>query len=156
MFDMVVFTMLSLAVAAASITTSRSKITDAFRANASVRWPLLGDLLGCPYCVSHYYSAFAALFFADSLLSYSILWMAVVAGSSLVNGAMQRLNWMHEVAVAKAKTALKEAEQRIAEKDAKISELREVLFELSARKGADTDAFAALQEDKATPTPWPK
>lgn len=132
MFDLVTLTMLSLAVAAASITTSRSKLTESFRGSVSIRWPLIGALLGCPYCISHYYAAFGALFFSESLLTYAVVWLATIAGSSIAAGIMQRLNFLHEITVQKEKAKTKELTAMLAERDAKIAELREVLFELSA------------------------
>lgn len=148
MFDPVLITMLSLAVAAASITTTRSKITEALRAKIEARWPLIGALLGCPYCTSHYFAALAAAIFASGLLQFAVMWLALIAGASIVNGIMQRLNFLHEVAVMKEKKKVAELNETVAQQEAKIAELREVLFEISSRNRDIRDEIAPHLEEE--------
>ena len=89
-------TILSLAVAAASMTITKSNAMIWFRnlfvdlatsihdANWVEEWS--ADLIHCPYCLSHSLAAFGMLsWFRGSLIEMILTWLAVVAFASLVS-----------------------------------------------------------------------
>jgi hypothetical protein len=89
---------LALAVASASFTIARTKVFAGPRAWVSRRSKWARSLVACPYCVGHYLCAAAvAAYWPQATLvrqwapyDYLVSWMAVVAVSALVIGAIGR------------------------------------------------------------------
>lgn len=97
----------ALAVSAASVTTARSSITEAPRAwiTARVRW--LGHLVGCPYCISHWYALAGGLWLPWATPVHLLInVLALVALAALITGAAQRLLHLHELHIQKLERAL--------------------------------------------------
>lgn len=83
---------LALAVASASYTISKTKIAVPFRNWARARNAWLGDLVSCPYCVSHYLAAIAVLLYRPRVVNLlwvfdiGVAWLATITVSALIVG----------------------------------------------------------------------
>lgn len=87
--------MLAFAVAAVSITLTRSKITLSFREWLEREHPgNIAYLWGCPYCMSHWVAGAFALHAATGFVSWLIWTFSLVAASSIIVGtAFHLLLW---------------------------------------------------------------
>lgn len=81
-----VFALLSLATAACSLTIAKSTITDGLRDWALRRVLPVGQLLSCPYCLSHWI-AFILMLWAKPVL-FNGFWINLCVGTfSLIGGS---------------------------------------------------------------------
>lgn len=79
-------TILSLAIAAASMTITKSNAMDWFRGLVSKLGHWFEDLIHCPYCLSHWLAAFSVVaWFRGSLGEMIITGLAVVTLASLAS-----------------------------------------------------------------------
>lgn len=108
------FTLMALAIAAISLTITRSHLTEKWReylldnrAN-----DLFTSLMTCPYCMAHWVAfvpgcLFAANYYWTREATMSIVcWLALAAASTLVMGAMQKLMLSSEWEFEKMKRRL--------------------------------------------------
>jgi hypothetical protein len=79
------FILCALAVSAISLTVARTKITMQARDWALDRSPMLGHLLGCPYCLSHWAAFFVAFTFPyQGLVHFVILTFGLIGASAII------------------------------------------------------------------------
>jgi len=72
------------AVATLTMTLSASTLSEKVRYYIDPYLPeLIKELLDCPYCLSHWVAAWAAILFADNFISYIVHWLALVALSQI-------------------------------------------------------------------------
>jgi hypothetical protein len=87
----------AFAVAALSITIARSSFTNWLRDILDKRIPIIGKLLSCPYCVSHWVAfgiSFWMFYPEWPLLLFATF--ALVGASALIIGVIMRLFLSHE------------------------------------------------------------
>lgn len=90
------FIVLAAAVGAAAFTITRTKITEPMRTAVKKRSAWFGNLVGCPYCTSHWLAAGATALYRPALvhlwlpLDLLVTGMAMVAAAALVVGI---INW---------------------------------------------------------------
>lgn len=91
---------LSLAVAAASITVTRAAVTKPLREWVDSKgWTFVHKLLTCPYCMSHWFAALAALYGSSTFLSWLVLTFAIVALSAIITGLIFKLFLIQEAEI---------------------------------------------------------
>jgi hypothetical protein len=99
----------AFAVAALSITIARSSFTNWLRDMLDDRVPIIGKLLSCPYCVSHWV-AFGVSFWMFypnwPLLLFSTF--ALVGASAVTIGVIMRLFLFHEDEIEHLRKVLRE------------------------------------------------
>jgi hypothetical protein len=84
---------LSAAVATASMTLAKSKVAKPLQSWAQAHAPqMVNDLLHCPYCLAHWFSAFFVIpmNYDQPVLDVIALWLAVVAFATLIFGLMMK------------------------------------------------------------------
>lgn len=82
---------LSFAVSSISYTISKSNIFKPLRLFISKYWKWAGELISCPYCLSHWLS-FATMIYIYKTINFDvfILSFAVVGGSAVITGMISR------------------------------------------------------------------
>lgn len=87
------FAATALAVSAASVTVSRSRVFAPLRAALDRRGPWwLAELASCPWCLSHWFSAAALLALRHTFgLPAPVAWLAVVGAAGLVTAATRAM-----------------------------------------------------------------
>lgn len=113
------FLALCLATSGASLTISKSKGFNGVREWFSARVPVIGALLGCPYCLSHWF-AFGLILACGLPTEKPVLYVlvgtfAIVGMSAIITGAIIRLMFIHEAENDRLRAALKMARERLAE-----------------------------------------
>lgn len=94
--DIVTCVVLAVAVAAASFTIARTKVTASFRAVVLKRSKWFGALVSCPYCVSHWLAAGAVAIYRPRPVELwlpgdlAVAWMFTVAISAAMVGVISR------------------------------------------------------------------
>lgn len=92
--DIVTCLVLAVAVAAASFTIARTKVTAPFRAAVLKRSKWFGALVSCPYCVSHWLAAGAVAIYRPrpvelwTPVDVAVAWIFTVAVSAAVVGVI--------------------------------------------------------------------
>lgn len=113
------FLVLALATSAASLTISKSKGFNGLREWFAERVPVIGELLVCPYCLSHWFALGLVLAIGlpdeNRVLYVLVGTFALVGMSALITGAVMRLMFVHEGENERLRAALKLARQRIQE-----------------------------------------
>lgn len=112
---------LSLATAAVSVTITRSSLT----APWSKRWrhiPQFGELINCPYCMSHWVALGMSLMALTQLApaAFMIAICAVIGAACLWIGLLQRLWLFQESEIEELRDLLREAQAAL-EKQEKTS-----------------------------------
>lgn len=112
---------LGLATASISTTIARSKVTAKPREWLLVNSPVLGKLVGCPYCLSHWVALGLVgvtdlrLTNVNEVVDIFVSTFAVVAVAALIMGAMLQLLLMNEHEIDRLQNSLKEAKQALQE-----------------------------------------
>ena len=98
-----------------SLTLTRSTLTRSIRA-ALMRWPVIGDLASCPYCLAHWAGALGALTLGpNTLTGYLINALAVTAIAVLFQGVVQKLWLMQENELDRMRGLLADAAKALKE-----------------------------------------
>lgn len=86
------FALYALAVSAGSITVTRTKITIPIRDWCLGHIPILGQLLECPWCISHWLAGMVVLTLPWTGLTSFVVWtFAIVGAAGLVSGVILTL-----------------------------------------------------------------
>lgn len=93
--------LIALAVAAVSLTLTKSHIAAPFQDWLRARSLMLWKLSTCAYCVSHWVAVVAVAFaaptvFDDAITNFVVLTFAVISLSSMIVGVVMRALFMHE------------------------------------------------------------
>jgi ABC-type transport system involved in cytochrome c biogenesis permease subunit len=105
------FILTAVAIAALSLTITRSTITTPVRAFALDHMPWAVQLLGCPYCMSHWL-AFAAAWFVDvqlvanPVVNFVAVVFALVGVAAVVSGLIFKLVLHQEAEIERLRDAL--------------------------------------------------
>jgi len=112
---MLTLIILSAATAGLSMTISKSKITLSLRNYLIRNIPWLGELLSCPYCVSHWVAAIFVIFLSPLTIPFTpiITIFAIVAISTIVEGLMFQLFFDQESEIERLRTALSATHEAI-------------------------------------------
>lgn len=82
---------LSVAIGAVSFTLARTKIAQPLREKIAARNTWLGNLVGCPYCLSHWFAFGAAGLYRPRLVH---LWLPLdMLVSAMVMVALAAFTW---------------------------------------------------------------
>lgn len=120
MHPWLVVLLLVCATSTVSMTVTKSKVAEPFRAFLSHHSPWLGKLFSCPYCFSHW-TAFALVYltkiqvFPNWFVNFFVVAFAIVSLSTVLSATMWRLFYLHE--------------DELAKKDEQIAELSDILRE---------------------------
>lgn len=105
---------LSLVAGVAAVTLSRSKLTKSIRHRLIGTPFMIGDLVNCPFCMTHWTSmAIAIIFYSNSILEFIINSGILIAISALFIGILERIWFMQENEVADLQDLLSEARQAL-------------------------------------------
>jgi hypothetical protein len=99
----------AFAVAAISITISRSSFTNWLRDLLDKKIPIIGRLLSCPYCVSHWVAfGFSFWMFYPEWPLLLLSTFALVGASAVIIGVVMRLFLSHEDEIEHLRKVLRE------------------------------------------------
>lgn len=89
--ELITTVVLGIAIGAVSFTIARTKITQPLRAKIAGKNTWLGNLVGCPYCVSHWLSFAAAGLYRPRIVD---LWLPLdVLVAAMVMVAISAFTW---------------------------------------------------------------
>ena len=113
---------LALATAAVSVTVAKSHGFEPLRKWTEItfaRWPMIGKLVRCPYCISHWVAFILVAIAQPHVINSGPVdnWLvgsfAVVALAAIITGAILRLLWMQESEIDHLRDLLAEAQDQI-------------------------------------------
>jgi len=113
---------LALATAAVSVTVAKSHAFEPLRKWTEITfatWPMIGKLVRCPYCISHWVAFILALVCSPQLVdggwlvNLLVTTFAVVSLAAIITGAILRLLWMQESEIDHLRDLLAEAQDQI-------------------------------------------
>lgn len=112
--------LLVCATSTISVTVTKSKVSEPFRAWLAKHSQWLGKLFSCPYCFSHW-TAFGLVFlsnvrvFPNYFVNFAILSFAIVSLATVLSAVMGRLFFMHEDEIYNKNRRIKELEALVKE-----------------------------------------
>lgn len=100
------------AVGGLSVTVTKAHVMDPIRAFFKLHMPLIGYVLECPYCFSHWVAAGVALYMpllpmtGVWAINYLLTVFYIVAGAAIVTGTIMRALLWHEAELDEARAQI--------------------------------------------------
>lgn len=106
------------AIAAVSLTLSRTHITHHARDWTLERWPLLGQLFACPYCLSHWFALVLApavdmTLASNTVVNYLVTVFALIGVAAVWAGGIMQLMLHQESEMEHMRRLLVQAKERL-------------------------------------------
>lgn len=135
--DAVTLIAVSMAISSISMTVAKTKVFAPMRDWVFARNEWLGNLISCPYCLSHWLTFAAVAWYQPKIIESQIVFFdlivsifAIVAIAAIVSGIMTRLLWeasdtgKSDAEIEKLKDALQKAKQIIIKQNQEITDLK--------------------------------